>query len=148
MLFADLAWSTLSPDIRAEISQTMIRTPFRRLRDAFHDDTFDAKRTGTSVSRPCRTDWAGWEDIATLMAGKDVQGERHRAGIRKPNGRRTNGSDYGDPPQLRVSAMYEKAPEANSVGGSNQLVKLRSSPSVIPPTELALGAFSYMRGDS
>jgi DNA-binding transcriptional ArsR family regulator len=67
-LFADLAWATLSPHVRAEISQTMLRNSWRRLRDALQAATFDAKDDRHLSLQTVSVDWTGWDQLRELMA--------------------------------------------------------------------------------
>lgn len=66
-LFADLAWSTLRPHIRAEISQTVIRNSLRRLKDAFVAATFDAKDNRHLSVQTVSLDWSGWDELDEVM---------------------------------------------------------------------------------
>jgi DNA-binding transcriptional ArsR family regulator len=67
-LFADLAWATLSPHLRAEISETMIRNSLRRLGDALTAGTFDEKDDRHLSLQTVSVDWKGWDELRQLMA--------------------------------------------------------------------------------
>lgn len=66
-MLADLAWTSLSKDVRSDISKTVLNNSIRRLGDALAAVTFDSKENRHLSLQTVSVDWKGWEEIAVLM---------------------------------------------------------------------------------
>jgi hypothetical protein len=66
-MLADLAWATLSKDVRSDISRTVLNNSLRRLGDAIAASTFDQKENRHLSLQTVSVDWKAWEEIAALM---------------------------------------------------------------------------------
>jgi DNA-binding transcriptional ArsR family regulator len=68
VMFSDLCWSSLSQQVRSEISITMLRNVIRRTGDALEADTFDRKDDRHLSLQTVPIDWEGWDELRQLMA--------------------------------------------------------------------------------
>jgi len=66
-MLADLAWTSLSRDVRSEISRTVLNNSMRRLSDAFAAATFDRREDRHLSLQTISVDWEAWEELGSLM---------------------------------------------------------------------------------